>query len=87
MSKTQTNPNTEVTAKKGLNFKKIAAIAMVAIILGTAVYGFGFTTRGNTILRVIVEPAPAVNAYAAQDAVVEAAKAEFNSQIASPKAN
>lgn len=84
MEKVQTTKAAE--AKKSFNIKKIGAVIVTVVVIGATVYGFGFTTKGRTILRVVIEPAPAVNAYAAQDAVVEAAKAEFNSQIASPKA-
>jgi hypothetical protein len=87
MNKVSTNQSEQIKTKKGLNIKKVGAIVVVALVLGASTYGLGFTTKGQTVVRVIVEPAPAVNAYAAQDAVVEEAKAEFNSQIASPKAN
>ena len=83
MSKVSKNQTGESTVKKGFNLKKIAGLVVVTAIIATGVYAFGFTTKGQTIVRVIVDPTPAVDAYAAKDAWVN----QFELQVAAPKAN
>lgn len=83
MSKVSKNQAVEAEVKKGFNPKKIAGLIVVAAIMATGIYAFGFTTKGRTIVRVLVDPAPAVDAYAAKDAWVN----QFELQVANPKAN
>lgn len=80
----QTKQATQTSAsKEGRSYKKIGAIVATAVIIGASVYVFGFTTNGQTIVRVITDPAPAVDAYAAKDAWTN----QFQLQVANPKAN
>lgn len=76
-----TTSSEKAQTKKGLNIKKIGAIVFVAIVIGLGVYAFGFTTKGRTMVRVMIDPAPAVDAYAAKDAYING----FKLQVASPK--
>lgn len=80
----QTKQATQAPAsKEGRSYKKIGAIVVTAAIIGTSVWAFGFTAKGRIIVRVITDPAPAVDAYAAKDAWTN----QFQLQVANPKAN
>jgi len=81
------NQNKQATqtpaSKEGRSYKKIGAVIVAAAIIGASVYALGFTTKGQTIVRVITDPAPAVDAYAAKDAWTN----QFQLQVSAPKAN
>lgn len=86
MSKVSRVNTGEATVEKGFNLKKVGALLLSAMIIAAGIYAFGFTTKGRTIVRVMIDPTPAVQVYAAQDAAVDAAKQEFRLQVANPKA-
>jgi len=70
-------------SKKGINHKAIGAAIVATVIIVASIYALGFTTKGRTIVRVITDPAPAVDAYAAKDAWTN----QFQLQVNAPKAN
>lgn len=83
MSKVSQNHTDGATVKKGFNFKKVGGLIIAITVIAIGIYAFGFTTKGQTIVRVMIDPTPAGDAYAAKDVWVN----QFELQVASPKAN